>query len=88
MSSAIYGAFRRTGQGHDPVVPMTQDDAASYGADDIVPVSVFDMVSEFQLSNYVKNPQLKQLLEIATAVHLDLGDYKLELAEAEDHPDF
>jgi hypothetical protein len=28
------------------------------------------------------------LLEIATAVHLDLGDYKLELAEAEDHPDF
>jgi len=27
-------------------------------------------------------------LEIATVVHLDLGDYKLELAEAEDHPDF
>ena len=88
MSSAIYGAFRRTGQGYDPVAPMTQDDAASYGADDIVPVSVFHMVSEFQVSNYVRNPQLKQLLEIATAVHLDLGDYKLELAEAEDHPDF
>lgn len=88
MSSAIYGAFRRTGQGYDPVAPMTQDDAASYGADEIVPVSVFQMVSEFQLSNHVRNPQLKQLLEIATAVHLDLGDYKLELAEAEDHPDF
>jgi hypothetical protein len=46
------------------------------------------MVSECQLSNHVKNPQLKQLLEIATAVHLDLGDYKLELAEAEDYPEF
>lgn len=88
MSSVIYGAFRRTGQGYDPVAPMTQDDAASYGADEIVPTSVFDMVNEFQLSNYVRNPQLKQLLEIATAVHLDLGDYKLELAEAEDHPEF
>lgn len=88
MSSAIYGAFRRTGQGYDPVAPMTQDDAASYGAEDIVPVSVFHMVSECQLSNHVKNPQLKQLLEIATAVHLDLGDYKLELAEAEDYPEF
>ena len=88
MSSTIYGAFRRTGQGHDPVAPMTQDDAASYGADEIVPVSVFHMVSEFQLSNYVRNPQLKQLLEIATAIHLDLGDYKLELAEAEDYPEF
>ena len=88
MSSSIYGALRRTGQGYDPVAPMTQDDASSYGADDIVPVSVFHMVSEFQLSDYVRNPQLKQLLEIATAVHLDLGDYKLELAEAEDYPDF
>lgn len=88
MSSAIYGTFRRTGQGYDPVVPMTQDDAASYGADDTPPMSVFHMVSEYQLSNYVKNPQLKELLEIATAVHLDLGDYKLELAEAEDYPEF
>ena len=88
MSSSIYGAFRRTGQGYDPVAPMTQDDASSYGADDIVPASVFHMVSEFQLSDYVRNPQLKQLLKIATAVHLDLGDYKLELAEAEDYPDF
>ena len=88
MSAAIFGAFRRTGQGYDPVAPMTADDAAGYGADDIVPVSVFHMIDEYQLANHVKNPQLKQLLEIATAVHLDLGDYKLELAEAEDQPDF